>query len=278
MNEMIIADPLKSLDFLECMFGPEGTLHLIAISEGEPPEAKSFVPEQRRALLLWVQQREGRSNIYFAANRLADGFMNRKAKKENVAAALMLHVDVDDPDALERVSAFTPKPTAVVFSGGGYQAFWLLKEPMQDLGRVEAINKAIAGSLGGDNCHNIDRIMRLPGTINVPDAKKRAKGRVEALAYLVSEETDWSRRYELSDFAALLTVVAVTARDLAPVDLTDLPEKVSEETRALIKQGDDKDRPIGSSKPRFKSRSEALWRVARDLAQANCSWPRSQAF
>ena len=30
---------------------------------------------------------------------------------------------------------------------------------------------------GGDNCHNVDRILRLPGTINIPDAKKLKKGR-----------------------------------------------------------------------------------------------------
>jgi hypothetical protein len=69
--KQIVADPLKAVEFLERMFRPEDTLHLFAIAEGQSPEAKSFGPDQRRALLIWVQQREARSNIYFAVNRLA---------------------------------------------------------------------------------------------------------------------------------------------------------------------------------------------------------------
>lgn len=100
-------------------------------------------------------------NLYFAVNRRKAGCAHKKAKKEDVEAALCLHVDVDDPTALERITAYRPKPTAVVFSGGGYQAFWLLEDETTELARVERINKALAEALGGDNCHNVDRIMRL---------------------------------------------------------------------------------------------------------------------
>lgn len=44
---------------------------------------------------------------------------------------------------------------------------------------------AIAKALGGDNCHNVDRLLRLPGTINMPNAKKRAAGRVPTLARII---------------------------------------------------------------------------------------------
>ena len=71
----------------------------------------------------------------------------------------------------------------VVFSGGGYQAFWKLETPISingDLGRAEdakRYNQQLELLFGGDNCHNVDRIMRLPGTVNVPDERKRTKGR-----------------------------------------------------------------------------------------------------
>jgi len=39
---------------------------------------------------------------------------------------------------------------------------------------------------GGDHCGNIDRIMRLPGTMNWPDKKKREKGREPALAKVIN--------------------------------------------------------------------------------------------
>jgi hypothetical protein len=35
-----------------------------------------------------------------------------------------------------------------------------------------------------DNMSNVDRVMRLPGTVNYPKAEKRAKGQVEALAHI----------------------------------------------------------------------------------------------
>ena len=35
-----------------------------------------------------------------------------------------------------------------------------------------------------DNMSNVDRVMRLPGTVNFPKAEKRAKGQVEALAHI----------------------------------------------------------------------------------------------
>jgi hypothetical protein len=51
---------------------------------------------------------------------------------------------------------------------------------------------------GGDNCHNVDRVTRLPGTINIPDEKKRARGQTEALAEVV--EFDPDRVYPIAKF------------------------------------------------------------------------------
>jgi hypothetical protein len=44
-----------------------------------------------------------------------------------------------------------------------------------------------AKELGADNCHNIDRLLRVPGTINWPNAKKRADGRVPVMSRLVHD-------------------------------------------------------------------------------------------
>jgi hypothetical protein len=83
----------------------------------------------------------------------------------------------------------------------------------------------------GDKCHNIDRIMRLPGTINVPNAKKRKMGRVPTLAYLVEDETDWSRTYSLDDFddpgpAAPAMMLSSTPGAIAKVEVDQLPQIV----------------------------------------------------
>lgn len=196
--------------------------------------------------------------------------------KSDVVRAGFLHVDVDDLDALDAIKRFAPRPTAVVFSGGGYQAFWKLSEPSTDLVRVERCNAALARELGRDKCHNVDRIMRVLGTINVPTRTKRHKGRTPVLAYLVEGLTDWSREYPLDTFpegptspdATPAAGVAVAA--IPEVDLETLPSLVHEPTKVLILVGDDPEKPIGSPSARYRSRSEVVYRVACDLVRAEC--------
>lgn len=262
-------------EFLSQLLGPDLARNLIAITEAGVVNAATFEASDVTGLDEWVAQHNGMNNLYFSVNRLKSACMNRKAKKEDVEAALCLHVDVDDPTALERIMAFNPLPTTVVFSGGGYQAFWLLNEETKELVRAERINKSIAQALGGDNCHNVDRIMRLPDTVNVPNAKKRAAGRSPTQAYVVDEATDWSRRYDLDDFVDVeastrLTETALFPADVVPTSLESLPASVSLETRTLIMRGDDPHCPIGAPNAHFASRSEVVFRVACDLARANC--------
>ena len=225
----------------------------------------------------WIEERQGKANVYFSVNELKPSVRNRKATKEDVGRALHVHVDVDDANALDRIRRHLPEPTAVVFSGGGYQAFWKLREPSTDLARVERINLEVARRLGGDNCHNIDRIMRLPGTINVPNAKKLKAGRAATRAYVVDEATDWSRLYSLDDFdgpapAAPAARAVATSEPIGPVNLDQVrPIVLSATLQALIESGDDAERPAGTSDSRFPSRSEAVWNVARELARVGCT-------
>ncbi len=91
-----------------------------------------------------------------------------------------------------------------MFSGGGYQGFWQLSDPIPINGDLKLAEDAkryniqLELQLGGDNTHNVDRIMRIPGTLNLPDAKKRKKGRVIALATVIEHHLD--RVYPTSRF------------------------------------------------------------------------------
>ena len=38
-----------------------------------------------------------------------------------------------------------------------------------------------------DNMSNVDRVMRLPGSVNYPKVEKKAKGQVEALAHIYKD-------------------------------------------------------------------------------------------
>lgn len=264
----------EAVEFLERMF-PGHSRHLVAIDQKGRFTARSFSASETDQMRAWIDARQGLSNLYFHVNGMRTGFVNKKATKEDVAVALRVHSDIDDGDAETRVLEFNPPPSVVVFSGGGYHPYWNLKEPTSDLLRVEASNMAISKALGGDNCHNIDRIMRLPGTVNLPNAKKKKAGRKPELARVV--KANWSLTYSLDDFphgegpqpAGPKGTVAQD-QPIVPVGLDALPPAVPQFTRMLIEFGDDPERPRDKPGARFRSRSEAVFRVSCDLARAGC--------
>jgi hypothetical protein len=181
--------------------------------------ARTFNPPEEEAARRFIDEVQGRHNVYFTVNRVS-GKPTKKVSKREIEEIHWLHVDVDlsktldwtDPDAvateksrvLDRLRAYTPAPSVIVWSGGGFQAFWRLSEVVAVNGSrelmapIERRMQWIAKRLGGDACHNADRIMRLPGTLNVLGPTKIAAGRKPALAELI--EFDGARIYDLEDF------------------------------------------------------------------------------
>lgn len=185
MDVQVKPDTAAAIAFLEAVH-PDGLWPLTAIKPAAgSPTGRVFLPSERAQAVGWIDALQGVAGLYYSVNEVRAGFRGVKATKADIRAAHYTHVDIDDIDGLARLKAYRLKPSFIVFSGGGYQAFWKLAEPATDLDRVERINRQLAADLGGDNCHNIDRIMRLPGTINVPNAKKQAAGRVPTLAHVV---------------------------------------------------------------------------------------------
>ncbi|HVI30172.1 VapE domain-containing protein [Hansschlegelia sp.] len=278
MNLSPELDVERGLSFLRHI-QPGGPWHLVAISQAGGIKARTFSSEDEEELTEWLEGCSDAANVYFHPARMRPGFADRKAKKADVLETSVLWVDVDDPKALERIRNCVPTPTAIVFSGGGFHAYWVLKEPTDELDHAERLNKVLAARLGGDSCFSIDHLLRVPGTINLPNAKKAARGRRPGLAEVV--EADWSRTYGLGDFpddgpkpAGPKGAIAETPSPPEAVEavaLSQLPVAISEETRAIVDSGDDLDRPIGTDGARFRSRSEAVFHVACALVRAGCS-------
>lgn len=161
----------------------------------------------------WIDARNGKANLYFLVNPTFKP-KDSKAGRTDIYALVALHVDADVREGEDQVegikrivgtfSAYKVPPTVITSSGGGAQAFWLLKEPLLLDGSKEAAEDAklynvqLERDLDGDHCHDISRIMRLPGTVNLPDKVKRDKGRKAAVAHVV--EGDSTRRYPLEEF------------------------------------------------------------------------------
>ena len=278
-----------SVDFLQ-RWQPGGPWVLTAIST-DKKGIETRTLRDRTLVMAWLQKHGAERNIYFSVNPCKND-VSKKPMREDVKALAWLHVDID-PRAgedlnTERQRALgilrsppsgIPKPTVIVFSGGGYQGFWKLLEP-KEIDGIEALfedakryNQALELAFGADNCHNVDRIMRLPGTINRPDERKRKKGRTEALAELV--EWDEACVYPLSQFTQAPTVqldttgfahstqIQVSGNIQRVNDVNDLAG-VSDLAKVVIVQGHDPDKP-----DRFPSRSEALFFVCCDMVRAD---------
>ncbi len=285
--------PYSTSDAVQFLQGwaPEGPWVLTSIvPDGGKTDTATFGPASVPQMQDWIEGRQGVQNIYFTVNRTSRA-MNIKPKKTDIRAARAVHVDVDprvgeDPAeekarAIKVLREYKPAPTVIIDSGNGAQGFWLLdgeKDTPDDAARedVERRNLQIETLLQADACHNIDRIMRLPGTVNVPGAKKRAKGCIPVLASVV--EVDWTRLYSLDAFTAAPRGVApagapvaggrttVTAAPAMGLDLNTLPAGVTDRIRAMIVQGTDPDDP-----GRYGSRSEAFWAVICAMVRAGCT-------
>jgi hypothetical protein len=263
----------KAYEFLAAM-ARDSRITLIAIApESGALAARTFAAMDHTAILAWLTERNGHQNLYFQVNPLRPEIAHKKATKAEIAHAVTLHVDIDELDGLERLRTFVLPPSAVACSGNGYHAYWLLTEPCTDLTRAERLNATLIKKLGGDiGTGNIDRLLRIPFTQNLPDARKRARGKVVVESYLVDDLTDFTRRYSIDELEGVLPAAdpdepppgasppAVVTRPVE-YDAEGLPVAISEETRAIILTGGH----IGSEG--YKSRSEAVFRVLCDLAR-----------
>lgn len=217
-------DTAASLAFLKAVY-PDGPWALTAIAvDRKGIETQTFYPKDTVALERWLTHHNGKSNLYWHVNPVLRPVF-KKAEREDIKAVCYLQVDIDPSEGRDlageqarilgelRSAKSLPSPSFIVYSGGGYQAFWKLADPIPvngDLARAEEAkryNLQLEIAFGADACHNVDRLMRLPGTLNIPDAKKKKKGRTLALAKVV--EMNMDRAYALSMFTpAPLTQLA----------------------------------------------------------------------
>lgn len=213
---------IKSIQFLQswcaatCSYPVLTAIHTdITTGAKGRIESQAFASLEWKAVFAWVDARQGKANIYFQVNTRVPGADGKiKAALSDMARMVALHVDVDvnvgedQREGIARIvksfESFNPPPSVVTSSGGGAQGFWLLTEAYAIDGDKERCEQAklynikIERSLDGDHCHNVDRIMRLPGTINIPNEVKLRKGRKPGLAELIY--FDKERVYPLDKF------------------------------------------------------------------------------
>lgn len=171
-------------------------IHLCSIVPDGRCKGRWFGHDIAAATNWAVSENNEGKGIYWTVNLVTEG-CNKKPSKTDIVALRFAHVDIDPPKgggALNKLktqaelAALPVPPSLIIDSGNGLQAFWRLTGPASQ-SDVEAVNRNISDRFGGDSCHSIEHLMRLPGTVNHPNAKKRAAGRTIALAKVIYDAT-----------------------------------------------------------------------------------------
>ncbi|HZV03633.1 MAG TPA: VapE domain-containing protein [Gemmataceae bacterium] len=187
---------------------PGGPWVLVAIVPDGLTTTRTFTRIEDACTFIAAHNDE--KNIYYQVNPVRSA-ANKKPQKTDITQGEFVQADLDPRDDESAADAKTRylgalktlrQPTTVVDSGNGIQALWRLKSPLgpERFAAIEATSKAITIGLGSKaGTQNIDRILRVPGTVNHPNRKKRENGRTACLAQII-ELNDVS--YELADFPA----------------------------------------------------------------------------
>lgn len=248
----------------------EGLLKVAAISpEGGAPRVRVFaLPGEKPQLEAWIAVHNGNANLYFEPN-IPRSAAQSKSKKDDIGGIVYLHADLDRgagesaDDARERhlialKSGKVPLPSYVWSSGNGLAALWKLETPSVSTGEAEAAGAGIAKALGGDHTQNVDRLLRIPHTTNLPNRKKREKGfePVRASGFLMKTSGSYSiaafRRQSVAIKApAELVGVAEAVDDLDTLNL-------DQRTKTIVQTG-------GSDKTLGKDRSRSVYAAIRGM-------------
>jgi len=215
--------------FLRDYLAPTG-IHVCMITPDEPDpkravSGRSFSADWQGASE-WIKAENAKGrNAHWSANLVLPG-LNSKPKKSDIVGVRVAHVDIDPPKgdptwskdaAFSALAGSNPTPSVIISSGSGLQALYWLTETT-DIATIEQINRGVSSKLGGDRgTWNADRLLRFPGTMNYPDKKKQALGRVPTMAGLVQPFNGASYAP-----AALLTAFPAAPYDISGVE--ELPD------------------------------------------------------
>lgn len=264
----------------------EGPWHVCA-KQGKGFTGRVFGAGSDGEAAQWAVAQNRTFNTYVSVAALRPDFTGSKATKDDVASVGWLWVDIDprkgEPLKAERERILAllttnlpegvPPPSVIIDSGRGFWGLWRLAKPvvMPDVGspgwdearaKVEDRNRGLERAFGADSCHNLERVMRLPGTVN----HKAGAG----LARVVGVD---DTAFDLAAFpsvpdpkAGAAAVGAGRGASVRAADLDAIPPLMGAEDGRLLNPSALERAIIMHGMPpdeldRFPSRSEAMFHV-----------------
>ena len=202
-------------DFLENISARD-YFHLAKIEPRKNGRCVPFIAYDIEEAVDWiVSSNEHGWNIYDQWNPPSKKF-GRRAKREDIRWLMGFHLDLDLPDNVERSKWFKKNLDPlyefgrphIIMSGNGYQVRWPFAQPLRatddNIRLVETYNKKILTYFkAGKGTWNVDRLLRVPGTINYPDELKRKRGFRIRLAEIKEVTTETFTAHDFSELRNL---------------------------------------------------------------------------
>lgn len=214
----------KVMAVLDHMFGPHDVIELRALAPTGGAISycgRLSVADERDQLAAFIRRHNGNRNLYFGINPRKPQLANtsRSGKAADVHARRHVVLDLDlhnapssDPGwthTLAELDKLTPEMK--VHSGNGWHVWFPIEVVTEGhLAGSDAPLARAMKALGADNMADLPRIIRLPGTINIPTKTKRRRGATLSLSR-VDEGPQSATPREVAD---LVEVLLQTARAL----------------------------------------------------------------
>ena len=225
------------------------------------PDALDRLP----AFLAWCADHD--FSAYFGVlPRLTYG----RGTTDNIGRGAVAWVDIDLPiaECSERCALVPYTPSAVVATGRGVHAYWLLSEASEPA-ECAALSAGLSRVVGGDSTSDAARLLRLPGSVN-PKHRWRPQARLIHL--------DAGRRYcavELGDWLGEVTPSPVRPTVQRPSPIRLQPEQLglalmrrTRFARAVVER-----RLQSVAGAEVGERNSRLYAAARTVGQLTCGAP-----
>ena len=200
----------KAVNFLK-HFRKDGLHNIVAIDPISEAVVGITRPSGHPDLVSFIEKNNGKRNLYYSVNEPKADAPDDKLKKHDIGKIHGVWLDADPKKDLplererERLGKFAidlktgeNPPTYITDSGGGIQAFWLFDKPLEatkdNVVKAESLSRGLAEQYGTDFVQNVDRIMRIPYTVNIPSEKKAKAGRTRTVASVI-HATPTSKTY-----------------------------------------------------------------------------------
>jgi len=139
--------------------------------DDQHPTPSRHIALDSRAVLVDTLQRLSDTNrmgwgAYFAVGLRKPGLSRwKRGGAVEVVALPAFYTDIDDPTdaALAKLRGARLPPSVIVWSGGGYHAYWLLDEPTTDLNTAWQVLQTLARTFGGDGLSPAQSLCKLRG-------------------------------------------------------------------------------------------------------------------